>query len=100
MGFFKEIFIKDTKTGKLVNITDLDAEHYESFLECTTKIKAAYIAELERRGDASTRLSNCNIPRVVGPSELLCIDCQEKPATHGIGATKTLCRECWNRFAG
>ena len=64
MGFFKEIFIKDTKTGKLINITALDSEHYESFLECTTKIKAAYIGSLERRGDVPTRLSNCNIPLV------------------------------------
>jgi len=51
MGFFKEIFVKENKTGKLVNIIDLDKEHYESFLECTTKIKAAYIAALERRGN-------------------------------------------------
>lgn len=64
MGFFKEIFLKETKTGKLVNITDLDKEHYESFLEYTTKIKAAYIAELERKGGVPTRLSNFNIPLV------------------------------------
>lgn len=71
MGFFKEIFVKETETGKLVNIIDLDKERYESFLECTTKVKAAYIAALERRGDAPVMFSNRNILLVNLRSELL-----------------------------
>lgn len=45
-------------------------------------------------------VKNLNIPVVVLRSEQLCVDCQQKPATHGIGDTKTLCKECWNKFAG
>lgn len=30
----------------------------------------------------------------------LCLACHQEPATHGIGARKTVCRNCWNIAAG
>jgi len=38
--------------------------------------------------------------KLKGRSEHLCVDCLKLPATHGIGDTKTLCIDCWNKFAG
>jgi len=29
---------------------------------------------------------------------MVCIDCRESPATHGIGNIKALCRNCWNKL--
>lgn len=47
MGFFNKIFVQETKTGNLIDITTLDLEHYESFLTTMQKLQAAYIVAKE-----------------------------------------------------
>ncbi len=42
MGYFNKIFIQEIKTGNLVDITNLDKEHYESFLDAMQKLNIAY----------------------------------------------------------
>jgi hypothetical protein len=34
----------------------------------------------------------------VKQSKQLCLACNKKPATHGIGETKTVCKKCWNKI--
>lgn len=43
MGFFNKILVQDTKTGNLIDITNLDKEHYESFLKAMQLLQSAYI---------------------------------------------------------
>ena len=42
MGFFNKILVQETKTGNLIDITNLDLEHYESFLTAMQKLQTAY----------------------------------------------------------
>jgi hypothetical protein len=42
MGFFSNIYIKENKTGNLIDITNLDKEHYESFLELVVELNKTY----------------------------------------------------------
>jgi hypothetical protein len=43
MGWFKRIFV-ETSHGEITDITALDKEHYESFLDTVRKIEIAYLA--------------------------------------------------------
>lgn len=38
MAFFNMVLVKDAKTGKLINIQDLDRNRYEEFLDVMQKI--------------------------------------------------------------
>jgi len=51
MVFFNKILVQETKTGNLIDITNLDKEHYEIFLDAMEKLKIAYKVALERRGE-------------------------------------------------
>ena len=43
MEFFNKILVQETKTGNLIDITNLNKENYESFLEAMQKLQIAYI---------------------------------------------------------
>lgn len=43
MGFFNKILVQETKTGNLIDITNLDKKHYESFLEAMQQLQTAYV---------------------------------------------------------
>lgn len=49
MGFFNKILVQETKTGNLIDITNLDQEHYESFLTAMQKLQVAYIVAKESK---------------------------------------------------
>jgi hypothetical protein len=49
MGFFNKILVQETKTGNLIDITNLDLEHYESFLTAMQKLQTAYIIAKENK---------------------------------------------------
>lgn len=49
MGFFDKIYIREKKTGNLVDITNLDKQHYESFLEAMQLLQTAYIKALAKQ---------------------------------------------------
>ena len=49
MGFFNKILVQETKTGNLIDITNLDLEHYESFLTAMQKLQTAYIVAKENK---------------------------------------------------
>lgn len=49
MGFFNKIFVQETKTGNLIDITNLDKLHYESFLDAMKKLKIAYKVAIKRK---------------------------------------------------
>jgi len=42
MGFFNKILVQETSTGNLIDITNLDEKHYESFLDAMQKLSIAY----------------------------------------------------------
>lgn len=43
MEFFNKILVKETSTGNLIDIADLDEKHYESFLDTMQKLHVAYV---------------------------------------------------------
>lgn len=43
MGFFNKILVQETSTGNLIDITNLDEKHYESFIDAMQKLRDAYI---------------------------------------------------------
>jgi len=49
MGFFDKVFVKETGTNKLVDITTLDRKHYESFLDAMEKLKLAYEVAIKEK---------------------------------------------------
>jgi hypothetical protein len=49
MGFFNKILVHETKTGNLIDITNLDEKHYESFLDAMQKLQVAYIVAKEKK---------------------------------------------------
>lgn len=49
MGWFNKILVQENKTGNLVDITNLDEKHYESFLDAMTKLNAAYLIAKENQ---------------------------------------------------
>jgi chromosome condensin MukBEF MukE localization factor len=49
MGFFNKILVQETSTGNLVDITNLDEKHYESFLNAMQKLQSAYIVAKESK---------------------------------------------------
>ena len=49
MGFFNKILVQETKTGNLIDITNLDEKHYESFLDAMQKLQVAYIVAKEKK---------------------------------------------------
>ena len=55
MGFFNKILIQETKTGNLIDITNLDLEHYESFLVAMQKLQSAYIVAKENKLKTKSR---------------------------------------------
>jgi hypothetical protein len=55
MGFFNKILIQETKTGNLIDITNLDLEHYESFLTAIQKLQSAYIVAKENKLKTKSR---------------------------------------------
>lgn len=58
MGFFNKILVQETKTGNLIDITNLDQKHYESFLEVMQKIKIAY--KVATKHEQPTKLTEKN----------------------------------------
>jgi hypothetical protein len=56
MGFFNKILVQETSTGNLIDITNLDEKHYESFLVAMQKIQVAYIVAKENK---QTKKSRC-----------------------------------------
>ena len=49
MGFFNKILVQETTTGNLIDITNLDEKHYESFLDAMQKLQATYIVAKESK---------------------------------------------------
>ena len=49
MGFFNKILVQETNTGNLTDITNLDQQHYESFLDAMEKLRIAYKVAIERK---------------------------------------------------
>jgi len=47
--FFDKILLQDENTGNLIDITDLDEERYEEFLEFMQHLQSAYI--VAKKGD-------------------------------------------------
>jgi hypothetical protein len=43
MGYFNKILVQETETGNIIDITNLDEKHYESFLDTIQQLQAAYI---------------------------------------------------------
>ena len=54
MGFFNKILVQETSTGNLVDITNLDEKHYESFLDAMQKLQAAYNVAKESKSKTRT----------------------------------------------
>jgi len=50
MGYFNKILVQILGTEKLVDITELDQDHYESFLEAMSKLREAYIRTAKELG--------------------------------------------------
>ena len=71
MGWFSKILVQKINTGELVDITDLDQEHYESFLAAMEQLRIAYKVAIERKQKESTSEGNCIKPDVSQQSELL-----------------------------
>ena len=67
MGFFNKILVQETSTGNLVDITNLDEKHYESFLDAMQKLQAAYIVAKESKSKTRTfrSLSNLSSPKAI-----------------------------------
>ena len=65
MGWFSKILVQKTNTGELVDITDLDQEHYESFLAAMEQLRIAYKVAVERKQKESTSEGNCIKPDVI-----------------------------------
>jgi len=42
MGWFNKVLVVNDTTGDIQDITDLDKEHYESFLETMRRLNIAY----------------------------------------------------------
>jgi len=42
MGFFNKIFVQENINNELTDITTLDKEHYESFLDAMQKLNVMY----------------------------------------------------------
>ena len=55
MGFFNKIFVQETKTGNLIDITNLDLEHYERFLTAMQQLQSAYVVAKENKLKAKSR---------------------------------------------
>jgi len=53
MGFFNKILVQELKTGNLIDITNLDQQHYESFLDAVDKIRVAYKEAIGQKKDES-----------------------------------------------
>lgn len=49
MGFFNKILVQETKTGNIIDITNLDKKHYESFLDAMQQLQAAYIVAKNKK---------------------------------------------------
>lgn len=78
MGWFNKIMVADTNTGIIQDITDLDKEHYESFLEVTERLRIAYNVLVGREGKESsdeTPAGNCIKPAVI-KSVRQCSNCR------------------------
>jgi hypothetical protein len=58
MGFFNKILVRETKTGNLIDITNLDLEHYESFLTAIQKLEIAYILAKKKQNENTKQ---CNV---------------------------------------
>ena len=64
MGYFDKIYIHEKKTGNLLDITRLDKEHYEIFLETVVRVRDAYNREIERGATFDTGDRQLTIPDV------------------------------------
>lgn len=49
MGFFNKILVQENSTGNLIDITNLDERHYESFLDAMDKLQKAYKIAKEKK---------------------------------------------------
>ena len=54
MGFFNKILVQEKSTGNLIDITNLDEQHYESFLEAMQKLQIAY--KVAKESKSKTRV--------------------------------------------
>lgn len=58
MGWFNKVLVVNDTTGDIQDITDLDKEHYESFLEAMQRLNIAYYNVLAREGKPVESSSN------------------------------------------
>jgi outer membrane receptor for monomeric catechols len=49
MKMFDEIYVRDTKTKELVNITELPREKYEYFLELMHQLRIGYSIAIQKQ---------------------------------------------------
>ncbi len=49
MGWFNKILVVNSNTGDIQDITDLDREHYESFLDAMERLRIAYKVIIENK---------------------------------------------------
>jgi hypothetical protein len=70
MGFFNKILVQETTTGNLLNITNLDEKHYESFLVAMQKLHVAYIFAKESKKNKKSRCCG----RCDGVNDICCAD--------------------------
>lgn len=49
MGSFNKILVQENSTGNLIDITNLDERHYESFLDAMDKLQKAYKIAKEKK---------------------------------------------------
>ena len=54
MGFFNKILVQEKTTGNLIDITNLDEQHYESFLDAMEKLQIAY--KVAKESKSKTRV--------------------------------------------
>jgi len=64
MGFFNQILVKEVSTDKLIDITDLDKDHYEAFLDVVNRLQIAYQIAV-RRQNVSTSEKDLRVCEVI-----------------------------------
>ena len=60
MGFFNKILVQEKSTGNLIDITNLDEPHYESFLTAMQKLQVAYIIAKEQKQKSDALINALN----------------------------------------
>ncbi len=59
MGFFNKILVQEKTTGNLIDIVNLDKDHYESFLEAMRLLQVAYSEAITKQQENNEILEMC-----------------------------------------